>query len=59
VVKKKIKQNRLLKEVKLLDLPQYFDYTLLYLAVVQPAGAVYTVARLLGNKMRETLPLAP
>jgi len=41
-----------LEEVKLLDLLQYFAYALLYLAVVQPAGAVYTMIRLLGCRTR-------
>jgi len=51
-LKKTDKRNGLLEEIKLLDLLQYFAYTLLYLAVVQPAGAVYTMIRLLGNRTR-------
>jgi len=50
--KAEAKQSGLLEEVKLLDLLQYFAYTLLYLTVVQPAGAVYTMTRLLGSRMQ-------
>jgi len=55
-LKKMNKRSVLQEEIKLLDLLQYFAYALLYLAVVQPAGVVYTVAGLLGSRMRNHTP---
>jgi len=52
--KKMNKQSELLEEVKPLDLLQYYVYTPPYLAVLQPAGAVYTAARLLRRNRTES-----